>query len=733
MQPQGLRDDVVAGITVAFVAVPLSLAIALASSVEPAVGLTTSIVAGVVCALFGGTPLSVSGPAAAMAVLVGNIVEDHGVVLLVLTTLLAGALQLVSGIVGLGKLIRYVPLTVVHGFTAGVGVIILIGQLPRAFGLPPPDEAHVFDVIRHLSEYIGRTNPSALGVCLATVALVFGLPKLSSKLPAPLIAVAITTMAAVWLGLPVEPIGTIPQSLSPIRIPAVTASNLGIVFSSALMLSVIASLETLLSSSVVDKLTATRHDPDQELIGQGLGNMAVAMFGGIPVTGVIVRSSLNVMAGGKTRRASIVHSVIIVITVLVGSQFLSRIPIAALAGILVSVAIRMLNPGHLRELWRVSKVETSVFFITAATMVFVDLLVGVQAGVLVALLIAAVRLSQTHTTVFQSDDATDSTPTRIAISGPVTFLSTGTIDKLHGQLVHLNSGQSVILDMANIGEIDTTGAEKIRELLDDLRQRDVRLVIKGLSQSSRAFRALATNDEALRTQVATTEAEISQLLAHEETSSARGRILMGVRRYQDQIRPQYNELFEKLAEGQTPHTMLITCADSRISPSLMMGTFPGEIFIVRNLGNYVPPFDPSQASMEGAAIEYAVGVLGVSQIIVCGHARCGAIQLMSEGGSPAGLPMLASWKERATDWFSAASVHMQVDAQNQRSREHVIQQLGNLHTYPIVERALADQRLKLWGWFYDIHSGEISEWNEQRQTFASVVQMAPPQPSHVTA
>jgi carbonic anhydrase len=469
LRPQDLGRDLAAGSTVACIALPLSLAIALASGVTPAVGLVTAIVGGIVCALFGGTPLQTSGPAAAMAVLVATIVQEHGLAALLLVTVGCGVLQLLVGVLGLGRFVRLVPLPVIEGFTAGIGAIIVIGQLPRALGLPPPAQSHVTDVITHIADLIHRTSAVAVVVTLVTLGVIYGLPRITRRLPAHLVAVVIATALVVIVGWETPRIGEIPRSLPAPHLPALPAgAQLGALAASTVVVFALASLETLLSSTVVDKMTGTRSEPDQELIGQGLGNVASALFGGIPVTGVIVRSSTNVQAGAKTRRSTIIHSLALVATVLVLAPWMEKIPVAALAGVLFSVAFRMLDPASFRRLWRHSRGEGAVYAVTFSTIVFVDLLEGVQWGIVAALAIAAVRLggARMATRAKRLGDHY-----LFKLEGPLTFLSSLEIDAVRTELNQLEEGRSVVFDLDGVETIDASGAELVGGLLEQARAR----------------------------------------------------------------------------------------------------------------------------------------------------------------------------------------------------------------------------------------------------------------------
>ncbi|MBI5516886.1 MAG: bifunctional SulP family inorganic anion transporter/carbonic anhydrase [Deltaproteobacteria bacterium] len=699
-----LVDDAVAGLTVACVAVPLSLAIALASGVQPAVGLVTGIVAGIVCGLFGGTPLSVSGPAAAMAVLIAAVVQEHGLGGLLVVGLGSGLLQVLTGVLSLGRLIRYVPVPVIEGFTAGIGAIILVGQLPRAFGLPPPDQSHIFGVLTHVGALLHATHPVALGLSMLSLALCLFTPKLLPKVPGPLVAVLVPTALVVLLRLDAPSLGAIPRSLPMPHLPTFPSEGLGRLSNSVLIVYALASLETLLSSTAVDKIAkGERHDPDQELIGQGLGNVAVALFGGIPVTGVIARSALNVQAGAKTRRASIIHSLVLVAVVFVFAPLLSKIPMAALAGVLLSVALRMLDPRHFKLLWRVSRSEATIYAVTFAVIVVGDLIAGVQAGLLLAFLVAAVRLGRVETELHMSAHG----PARLALRGAVTFLSQATFGKAREALLKQDTLRGVVIDASEVSAMDVTGAELVTQLVTSLEARGTAVAI--LEPSALVRKRLVNADQSGRMaeRMASSELELHALLDPEKRTTAIDRLRSGAERFRRMDFDRYQPLFGRLAEAQDPHTLFITCSDSRIVPNLVTSTDPGELFLVRNVGNIIPAHGPDETPAEGAALEFALAALKVTEVVVCGHSGCGAMSAMLKDGARE-LPSVHKWLESA----EGLKARLGPDATAADvARANVVLQLEHLETYPMVKERLASGAVRLHGWYYDIGTGEIEAWD----------------------
>jgi carbonic anhydrase len=543
---------------------------------------------------------------------------------------------------------------------------------------------------------------------------VLGLPRITPRLPAPLLGVMLPTAAVALLGIDVAQIGEIPSSLPPPRLPAFPpAEAWGGIVGSAFVVYALASLETLLSSSAVDKLARdARHDPDQELIGQGLGNLASSLVGGIPVTGVIARSALNVQAGAKTRRSALIHSIVLLAAVYFFAPVMARIPVAALAGVLLSVALRMLNPNKVRILWHVSRTDTVVYLLTFAVIVTVGLLEGVQWGIVAALVIAAVRLGQTHMRVLVTSPKETG---RLELSGPVTFLASLAFDKLRAQVEQLHAGSRAVLNLAGVTMLDASGAEMVVDLIGTMKSRDVKVAAWVTDANVRKCLKNADHSGLLDGSLAATQQEIVRILETQAPLSARQRLLYGVEHYRRVHLPKYAELFERLAEKQSPHTLFVTCSDSRLQPSLLTSSDPGELFIVRNVGNMVPPFYAKKPPTGGGAIEYALGVLDVEQIVVCAHSRCGAIQaLMRPEDVPAELPSLRAWLEQVEAGELCAKLPSGLGSDD-IARMNALLQLDHLRTYPLVRERLEAQNLRLSAWFFDVASGEIEEWSAGRQ------------------
>eukprot|EP00741_Cyanophora_paradoxa_P019088 tig00021119_g18430.t1 len=394
-----LKNDAQAGLITACVSVPLSLAIAVGSGLPPEVGLVTAVVGSFVAAAAGGTPLAVSGPAAAIVATCAACAAEFGPAGVALVAAACGLLQVLSGALSLGAAARRVPVPVVAGFTSGIGLTVLLQQLPAALSLPRPPGSHPPEVLAHLLANLPAADPASLALASATLALIFALPRLElpvlSRLPSTLVAVAAASAAASALALDVPRLGAIPSSLPAPGLPDISflaPSDLPALAGYALAIFGIASVESLLSSAAVDKLSrgrSRRHDPDQELIGQGLANAAAALFGGMPVSSVVVRSSLNIQSGAVTRRAGVLQSAALLAAVCALGPAMAEIPVPVLAGVLLSVALRMLSPHEIREIWRAHRPEALPWLLTAALVAGADVIVGVAAGVAAAVALAA--------------------------------------------------------------------------------------------------------------------------------------------------------------------------------------------------------------------------------------------------------------------------------------------------------------------------------------------------------
>lgn len=397
--------DVSAGLTVGCIAVPLSLAIAVASGVPAEVGLVTAAVSGVAGGMLGGTTLAVTGPAAAISLLIVDAVQTHGLEALPFITLACGGLQLASGVTRLGVVAKLVPVSVIAGFTTGVGTLILTGQLPKALGMTAtPAGLNPVELLGYIGENLSTINPSAAALAVGTSAAMFYLPKLHPAMPSALMAVGGATLATHTLGLDVSLIGAIPSGLEAFKfglpmMPSVESlpslcTTIGLIYA-------MTSVESLLSCAALDKMkkTSYKHNPDQELVGQGIANMASSMFMGMPVTSVIARSGLNVRLNAETRLPAIVQAGFVFSSVVFLSDKIAMIPMPALSGVLITTGMGMLNPVEFKHCYSVQKIDALPFATTIGGMISLGLAEGIGIGCATAVALNYRDWSKSSTTM----------------------------------------------------------------------------------------------------------------------------------------------------------------------------------------------------------------------------------------------------------------------------------------------------------------------------------------------
>ena len=419
---QTVLTDVTAGLTVGCVAIPLSLAIAVASGVPAEVGLVSAAVAGVAGGLFGGTTLAITGPAAAISLLVCEAVTTHGLGALPFITFACGGLQLLTGVLRKGGFAKYVPESVVAGFNTGIGVMIITGQLPKALDIKVPAGLNAFEVLSNIATNISLMNPSAFATCFGVIAAMQLLPKLHAKIPSALIAVGGGTAASLLLELKMSTIGALPSGLDAFQLcslvlpPAGSYASLGVTI---LLIYAMTSAESLLSCHVIDKARPTlyKHNPDQELIGQGLANITSAAFMGMPVTAVIARSSLNIKLEAHTRLPSLVQAGFVFGSLTLYSGAISTVPMSALAGVLITSGYGMLKGGsELKNALEEDKMNVVPYAITTASMLSFGMAEGIALGCLVALaknsVQKVVRTSHTQTSSSKPSDTDAQSPSK---------------------------------------------------------------------------------------------------------------------------------------------------------------------------------------------------------------------------------------------------------------------------------------------------------------------------------
>ena len=391
-------SDLVAGIIVAIIALPLSIALAIASGVSPERGLYTAVVAGFVIALLGGSRVNISGPTAAFAAIVAGIVAEHGVEGLAIATVMAGVMLVIMGLLRLGSLIKYIPETITVGFTSGIAITIVIGQIKDFLGLSFAEGTNAVEAVEKI-EAIARSintfNPLALVTGLVTLAILIVWPKISKKIPGSLIAVLLLTVTVALTGLRVNTIGdlyTINASLPPFSLPSFDLKKIIELIPSAFTIAILAAIESLLSCVVSDKMIDDTHNSNTELIAQGTGNICSALFGGIPATGAIARTAANVKNGGRSPVSGIVHALVLLLVLVVFMPYAAWIPMPVIAAVLFMVAYNMSEWRHFVAICKKAPIcETFILVLTFVLTVVFDLVVAIAVGLALHYLIVIIK------------------------------------------------------------------------------------------------------------------------------------------------------------------------------------------------------------------------------------------------------------------------------------------------------------------------------------------------------
>ena len=483
--------DVVAGIIVAIIALPLSIALALASGVGPEQGIYTAIVAGFLISFFGGSRVQIAGPTAAFATIVAGIVAKNGMDGLIVATLIAGIILIIMGICRLGSLIKFIPYTITTGFTAGIAVTIVIGQLKDFMGLtyaPGTVTIEMMEKVKAVIRFFPTINPMAVLVGIVSLAILIVWPFISKKIPGSLIAVIAGILMVRFLKLNVNTIGdlyTISSALPALHIPHITLETIRSEFSDGLTIAILAAIESLLSCVVADSMINSRHRSNMELVAQGIGNIGSALFGGIPATGAIARTAANIKNGGRTPIAGMVHSITLILVLVILMPYAALIPMPTIAAILFMVAYNMCGFKTFLHLCRTSpKSDIFVLVMTFLLTVIFDLVMAIEAGMIAACVLFMKRMSDESEVrgwkYFDDENDPDaielrSVPTQIRvyeISGPMFF---GAADRM-AEITLKDFTKVLVIRMRGVPALDATAMHSLENLQEKCERHGVELV-----------------------------------------------------------------------------------------------------------------------------------------------------------------------------------------------------------------------------------------------------------------
>lgn len=713
-----LRQDALAGLTILGPSFAIALLVAQHAGLPILAALLCAVVGSLIVALLGGTKFGLSGPGLAMGLVLVEVARSHGPAGLALACGLTGLFQLTLGVLGLGRFARLLPLTAVHAFTFAVGVLLVIRCLPQVLGVETPTDLDALHVIDHVGVLVGETRwPALLIAALAFAGMLAGAAYDKRRLP---IALLLIVVAAAVTGLAGLDIPTLPDLPVSITAPAVPDYGGAQFIGSVVMLFAVATMETLLSAGAdEEQVPGTRNDFSQDLIGHGTANIVLSVLGGVPVAGSIVRTAAMRRTSAQTRAAAIAHALIGAVLLPLFLFFGHFVPLAVLAGVVLALAVPLLDLRPLRAVARVSPAEAIVFGVTAFAIVFADLLSGIEAALVATLVLATLRVARFRATLYAGRDGATH---QVNFSGPITFLSVPELDRIRTQLGTIDPAVGVILDIRSVLAIDVTGCTRFLSLVGNLIDRSGRVAVLGASPACRQKLVAADERGLLAQRMAVSDHEVDEIIGQARAFEMRAHVIANLERFRVETREHYSPLFDQLASGQRPHTLFVTCVDSRISPAMFTGAHPGELFILRCLGGIVAPPGGPVAHAEGAAVEYALGVLGVRNIVICGHSQCGAIKAIKTRHVPEGFGSLEQWLAGVTPASGDLSGYDDVD---DAARAATVRQLANLREFPAVADHLADGRLRLMAWFYDVGKADLFEWDEAKQSFDLLIDREP--------
>jgi len=703
------RFDLPASLVVFLVAVPLSLGIAVASDAPVAAGLIAAVVGGVVAGLVGGAPLQVSGPAAGLTVVVAETVAQFGWAATCAITAMAGVVQVVLGATRLGRYALAISPTVVSAMLAGIGISIVLGQLNVALG--GSSQPSAAGNLRALADNLPSPDLQAVVAAAAVVAVLLAWPRTPARLrvvPGHLVAVATVTLVAMVL-LPDAPRvdlgGDLLDALGVLELPDGTPAA---VVGAVLTVALIASVESLLSAVAVDKLhDGPRARLDRELVGQGLANSASGLLGGLPVTGVIVRSSTNVAAGARTRASAVLHGVWVLVFALALVSVIEQIPLAALAGLLLVTGaglVRRLDIQRCRargELW--------IYVLTIAGVLALNLIEGVMLGLAAAVGLVLWRLLRLTVDVRRGGEAPDGRELwLVEVHGSLSFLATPMLVR---RLAGIPEGQVVEVDLL-VDYLDPAGLDQLEDWVARYEAQGGDALIEhsgptaatptGPATAAPAAKAAPLSPRSTLPWTAWQDDDVPRhpLATHPLTA--------GVREYHRRHAPRLRPVYADLADGQRPRAFFLGCVDSRLVPNLITCSGPGDLFTVRTMGNLVPDASaPGGDSVVTAPLLFATDELGVDTVVVCGHAGCGAMTaaLTAPGEGP-----VADWLAHAAPAVEAWRAGHPVGQEAAYAGRSEVDQLAQVNVALTLDRlreVLGERPVRLVGLFFDVADGTL--------------------------
>jgi carbonic anhydrase len=721
--PSTWRDDLVAGLVVFLVALPLCLGIALASGAPLFSGLLAGIIGGLVVGAISGSPSSVSGPAAGLTAIVATQIGVLGSFeAFLLAVFIGGLLQIGLGLMKAGALSAFFPSSVIKGLLAAIGVILILKQIPHVFGhdadpegdmsFVQPDHENTFSELALIAGDL-HVGAAVIGLLSIAVLVLWGKlkPLKNSIIPAPLVVV----LLGVAMNLLFEKLGgrwliEATELVGLLQMPDFYQLSNPAVYIAGVTIAIVASLETLLNLEAVDKLDPQQRvsPPSRELIAQGCGNVVAGLVGGIPVTSVIVRGSVNVASGGKTKLSTIFHGLLLLVSVVFLPVYLNMIPLAALAAILLVTGFKLASPKLFQQMWNEGRYQFAPFVVTLASIVLTDLLVGILIGLAVSVLFILNNLRCPIRRIVETHIGGE--VTHIELANQVSFLNRAALDSIFKSTP---AGTQLLIDATDTDYIDPDVLSLIREFKEKIAPaRKVRVSLKGFKSKYRLNDEIRFADYSTRElQDQATPDQVLDILREGNHRFSTG----------NQLSRDFVRQVDATAQGQTPLAVVLSCIDSRVPAELVFDLGLGDVFSVRVAGNVI-------GTKSLASMEYGVKVAGVKLVLVMGHTRCGAVsssvQLVGTNQNAAQATgcehlqsivdeLTPSVKELMTRPLSELSPN-EVESLVDEVARHNVRRTANevVSRSRVIRDAVEAGRVRVVGALYDVKSGEIDFLDE---------------------
>lgn len=718
---QHLKSDILAGLIVFLVALPLCLGIALASGAPLFSGIISGIIGGIVVGVLSGSQLSVSGPAAGLTAIVLSAITQLGSFeIFLVSVIIAGVLQYVLGLIKAGVVANYFPSNVIEGMLAAIGLIIILKQLPHAIGYDKDAEGDFefvektgSNTLSTIWDSISNPHYGALTLSLICVGILLAFNystflKKIKYIPGGLIVVLTGIIVNEWIytddskfKIATEHLVNLPIAdsfnsfFSQFSFPNFSHISNPQVWITGVMIAVVGSIETLLCLDASDKLDPLKRysSANKELRAQGIGNLLSGLLGGLPMTSVIVRTSANINSGGLTRISTITHGILLLICCIAIPSLLNKIPLAALATILIFVGYKLASPKVFVHMWHKGLNQFIPFVVTVIAILFSNLLLGVGIGLVISIFFI-LRSNSKLAYYFRKNEYTNGELITIKLAQEVSFLNKAAIKQT---LVHLPPHTRVVIDASETYYIDNDVLEFIRDYYQyTSKDKNIYVDLYGFKNEYKIENTLHY----------ITDKNIYSSINNDYYMQTYNQLLVNNKQWAQQVVEKDKEFFTRLENVQTPDYLWIGCSDSRVPPNEITGTKPGEIFIHRNIANMVIHTDLNLLSV----LSYAVDYLKVKHIIVCGHYGCGGVKAAMTRNS---FGIINKWIRNIKDVYRIHRVELDsITDENLRVNKlielNVIEQVNNLAKTSIIQKAWkTDNAPTLHAWVYDLHDGII--------------------------